>query len=269
MARYKVGIQPLTWGETSFEQVCQEVAATGYDGIEAPIGSYLGKLDELKEILEANKLECASAYTGVKLLDPAKREEEIATELKYAVALKSLGCSQIVLSAPGRDVMGEAVPRERSVPAGVLKEYALLVNDLCRKLRDETGVKGVFHNHIGTIVERPEEIDLFMEYTDPSLLYAGFDTAQISAGGGDAVEYCARYASRIAYMHIKDRQLDRPTYGNFCELGLGFIHIPSILNALEKANYQGWLTVEVDQSLTTPVGSATVCREYLRTVCGV
>ncbi|MEP0765716.1 MAG: TIM barrel protein [Fimbriimonadia bacterium] len=259
-----IAIQPITWGNTPLEQVCQEVATLGYEGIEPPVANYLEDIPRLHGMLEEAGLRCSATYTGVSLLDPATREEELRQELAIARALRELDAEIIVLSAPERQV-------ERSVshPPSVIREYAGHVNDLCRRLREETGVIPAFHNHIHTLIERPEEIDLFLEYTDPDLLFCGFDSAQLSAGGACPVEYFIRYAARTRYVHLKDRQLGRPTYGNFCELGLGFIDIQAIVQVLTDAGYSGWLTVEVDQSLTTPRDSAAVCREFLCNRCGL
>jgi inosose dehydratase len=261
---FRVGIQPLTWGDNPFDDTCRQIAATGYDGVEPPVDRYLRDLGPLKEILSRHGLACCATYTGPNLLDDARRDEEMDQELQIAAAVRELGGEVIVLSAPGR-----RVPRNTNHDAALIKEYAQRINDACRAIRDEAGLVSVFHNHIETLVERAEEIDLFMEHTDPNLLFAGFDTAQLSAAGADPVEYMARYAPRTRYVHLKDRQIGRPTYGNFCELGLGFIDIKTIVDLLRDAGYRGWLTVEVDQSLTTPIGSATVCREYLSKHCGI
>lgn len=259
-----IAIQPITWGSTPLDQVCREVSALGYDGIEPPVANYLDDTSRLRGMLEEAGLRCSATYTGVSLLDPASREEEMRRELAIAQALRELGAEIIVLSAPERQV-----ERTVSHPPETIREYARHVNELCRRLQEETGVIAAFHNHIHTLIERPEEIDLFLEYTAPDLLFCGFDSAQLSAGGACPVEYFIRYAARTRYVHLKDRQLGRPTYGNFCELGLGFIDIEAIVQVLTEAGYAGWLTVEVDQSLTTPRESAAVCREYLRDRCGL
>ncbi len=260
----RTAIQPLTWGNTSFEEICKEIAAAGYQGVEPWVENYLDDLSPLRDILAANNLACTTTYRGLNLMDPSTREDEMAKEMRFAKALRELDAEVIIVSSPSR-----RVERNVSHDPAIIREFANHVNELCRRIKDETGVKAVFHNHIGTLVERPEEIDHFMEYTSPDLLYGGFDTAQLSAGGADPVEYFVRYAPRIKYVHLKDRQVGRPTYGNFCELGLGFIDIKTCVQVLKDAGYDGWLTAEVDQSLTTPYDSAVTCREYLRTHCGV
>lgn len=260
----RVGIQPLTWGDNPFADTCKEISASGYEGVEPFVGNYLDNLSELKAILDANKLTATSTYTTLNLLDESKRAEEIASEVRIGQALRELGADTIVVSSPGRQV-----ERNVSHDPSLIRKYSDLVNEACRAIYEQSGVKAAFHNHIQTLIERPEEIDFFMEYTDPQYLYAGFDTAQLSAAGADAVEYFERYKDRIRYVHLKDRQIGRPTYGNFCELGLGFIDVAACIDVLRGAGYDGWLIVEVDQSLTTPIGSATVCREYLRQRCGL
>ncbi|MGO4371096.1 sugar phosphate isomerase/epimerase family protein, partial [Paenibacillus sp. MCAF20] len=49
----------------------------------------------------------------------------------------------------------------------------------------------------------------------------------------------------------------------FCELGLGSVDFDSVFKALNDIHYEGWVTVEVDQSRHTPRQSLEICRQYL------
>jgi hypothetical protein len=48
----------------------------------------------------------------------------------------------------------------------------------------------------------------------------------------------------------------------FCELGLGTIDFAPILDAIREIDYTGWLTVEIDQSTSTPIQSLRQCRDW-------
>lgn len=255
----KVGLQPMTFKNMDFATVCQKAKEAGYEGIECGVGGWLDKLGELKTILNDNGLQCASTYTSVHPFDKAKAAEQVEKIVKIAGGLKELGANVVVVAA---DFIREK-PSSQTHPKDVVLGFAETLNSLGGKCR-EIGVTVAVHNHIHTLLERPEEIDWFSEATDPAKVAWGFDSAQLSAGGADAVEYFRRYADRVKYTHLKDRKIGHETYGNFAELGTGFIHFPSILQVLGDAGYTGWLTAELDESKTDPYQSVKHNCDYLK-----
>jgi inosose dehydratase len=36
-----------------------------------------------------------------------------------------------------------------------------------------------------------------------------------------------------------------------------------VISVLKEINYDGWLAVEIDRSLSTPINSLRICKEYL------
>ncbi len=256
----KVAVQPLTWGKTPFDQVIQEAAEAGYAGIEVGVGGG-ADLAALKKQLGDHGLEATSSYTSIHPFDAAKAAEDSDNVVSAGERLKELGASVVVIAAG----FVREVPSTESHAKSQVETFAETVNKVGERL-NALGMTAVVHNHIHTILERPEEIDWFNNATDPALVSWGFDTAQLSAGGADAVEYFARHKERVKYVHLKDRKIGMDTYGNFAELGTGFISFPSILQILDEANYTGWLVTELDQSLTTPFQSVKANRDYLRSL---
>lgn len=256
----KVAVQPLTWGKTPFDQVIKEAAEAGYAGIEVGVGDGTD-LAALKKQLGDHGLEATSSYTSIHPFDGAKAAEGSDRVVRAGERLKELGASVVVIAG---DFVRQ-VPSTESHARADVQSFAETVNKVGARL-NAIGMTAVVHNHIHTILERPEEIDWFSDATDPALVSWGFDTAQLSAGGADAVEYFARHKERVKYVHLKDRKIGLDTYGNFAELGTGFISFPSILEILDTANYEGWLVTELDQSLTTPFQSVKANRDYLRTL---
>ncbi|MBB6451314.1 sugar phosphate isomerase/epimerase [Geomicrobium halophilum] len=51
----------------------------------------------------------------------------------------------------------------------------------------------------------------------------------------------------------------------FCELGLGELasQFSPIIDYLKEIRYEGWVTVEIDQSTSTPYQSLKVCRDFI------
>ena len=53
---------------------------------------------------------------------------------------------------------------------------------------------------------------------------------------------------------------------HFFELGRGGVDFPAILQVLNDASWKGWMTVELDSTVTTAKGSCTVRKQYLERV---
>ncbi|MGI5351355.1 TIM barrel protein [Streptomyces sp. CA-250714] len=125
--------------------------------------------------------------------------------------------------------------------------------DRCR----ERGLEPVFHHHLGTAVETPEETRRLLSLTDISLC---LDTGHWWLAGGDPVAAVAEFGPRIRQVHLKDA--DRAAHarvrraggdlwdvvagGGFRALGEGDIDFAAVLGALRDVEYTGWLVVEQD-----------------------
>jgi inosose dehydratase len=165
--------------------------------------------------------------------------------------------------------------------------YARGAERVARAVRDETGLRTVFHHHCAGFVETPDEIARFLELTDPSLVGLVFDTGHAVYGSGGAdghavVAALDRFADRVWYIHFKDCEprvaarareegwdyFEAVRRGVFCELGRGCVDFPAVTAWLRARGYQGWITVEQDvlPGMGAPKESAARNREYLRSI---
>ncbi len=147
-------------------------------------------------------------------------------------------------------------------------------------MRDETGLRTVFHHHCATFVETPQEIDALMQATDPALVGLCLDTGHATYGGGSPLDLLERHRDRIWHVHFKDcepRVAERARQGEwdyqaalrngvFCELGKGSVDFRTLLRTLERSGYDGWIVVEQDvlPGMGAPLDSASRNRGYLR-----
>ncbi|HBY96067.1 MAG TPA: xylose isomerase, partial [Chloroflexi bacterium] len=154
-------------------------------------------------------------------------------------------------------------------------------NFIARAVRDELGLETVFHHHVGTFVETPDEVARIMAATDPELVGLCLDTGHYAFGGGNPREALRRYGQRVRYLHFKDVSAARlaeararglsfheaVAAGVFTELGQGVVDFPGLLADLAAHNYEGWACVEQDivpGGGIIPLDSAVRSREYLR-----
>ncbi len=141
----------------------------------------------------------------------------------------------------------------------------------------DLGVLLGYHNHMGSMGERPEEVDRILEAADPRYVKLELDVAHYFQGGGDPAKAIEKYSDRLLFLHIKDvermpdREDGKSSY-RFVELGRGKVDLPGVFDALRRVNFRGWLIVELDDvpdGARTPKESAAISKKYLEEKLGV
>lgn len=132
------------------------------------------------------------------------------------------------------------------------------------------GIHPALHNHLGSLVETPEQIDEFMSRCPDTYLL--LDTGHLAVAGGDVVATLEKYYDRLAAVHIKDWFMTDPDAGAwyergyFCGLGHGNFKVDneSFVKTLIGKGYDGWLFVEHDTHHREPLLDLEESREVLR-----
>ncbi|MBO2453391.1 TIM barrel protein [Actinomadura barringtoniae] len=263
IAAERVAAAPISWG------VC-EVPGWGH---QMEPGRVLSEMRDLG--ISATEF----GPDGFLPADPRGRSELLGT---YGLAPVG-GFVPLVLHEPGRDPMPELAraldsfgdPGATAVLAAVtgLDGYderpvlnaenwkTLFFNlDRAAAYAAERGHRATLHPHVGTVVERREEVDQVLAGSDVPLC---LDTGHLLIGGTDPLELAHSAATRISHVHLKDVdaalaesvQAGRTTYtdavrdGIYRPLGHGDIDIAGIIGSLEGAGYRGWYVLEQDTIL--------------------
>jgi inosose dehydratase len=151
-----------------------------------------------------------------------------------------------------------------------------------RDRAESLGIHVHFHNHVGSHVESPQEVE-YLTQNLPSGVDLCFDTGHFAFGGGDSLKFVEQHAAEIGYLHLKDvdkaildeARSERLGFLNalkkyvFSELGQGIVDVPAVVSCLQQTGYSGWIIVEQDTCPGDPTLTATRNREYLRSACGI
>jgi inosose dehydratase len=150
-------------------------------------------------------------------------------------------------------------------------------------VRERFGLKLVFHTHAETPIEYEDQIERFLEDTDPARVFLCFDTGHHAYRGGDSVGLVRRHPDRIGHLHFKNvdpavrakvnaEQTPFPkavAMGIFCELSEGAVDFLALRDALRETDYRGWAIVEQDMypaPFDKPLPIAKRTRTYLREI---
>lgn len=289
----KIANAPCSWGVLEFDlegeapdynQVLNELKETGYDGTELGDWGFMPTdATKLAKELKGRNLNLLGAFVPVLLKDESKHEQGIQIALKTAKLMKEAGFPNafIVLADENGTIEGRTKNAGRITPDLSLSDeewkiFSEGTNKLAKTVKDTTGLRTVFHHHCGGYVETPDEVDKFMELTDPNLVGLVLDMGHYMFGGGNPLNALMQHQSRIWHIHFKDCNNNVATSsrennwdyfesvknGVFCELGRGAVDFSAIVNELKNKNYDGWIVVE--QDVLPGMGKPKECAQYNR-----
>ena len=290
---------PCSWGVLEFDlereaigyaQVLDEIRATGYSGTE--LGDYGFMPTDpaaLRAELAARQLALVGAFVPVALADPAAHAAGIEDALRTGRLIRdATGGQPFIVLADQNGTVAERtnhagrIRPDQGLDAAGWRTFARGTMEVARAVRDEIGLRTVFHHHGAGYVETPAEVERLIELTDPALLGLCLDTGHLVYGGGDPLTALRRYGDRVWHVHFKDCHpaiaeaarrkgwdyFEAVRRGVFCELGQGSVDFAAVKDELDRRGYAGWIVVEQDvlPGLGTPAESATRNRDFLRSI---
>jgi inosose dehydratase len=293
----RVANAPCSWGVLEFErgaltapftQVLDEIAATGYVGTELGDWGFMPTDPaRLRDEMAARQLRLVGAFVPIALARAEAQAAGVQAAVRTARLMRDAGATDacIVLSddnaaLPAREQHAGRITAALGLDERGWSLFASGAEHVARVVREETGLRTVFHPHCGGYVETPAEIDRLLSRTDASLLGLVLDTGHIVYGGGDPLDILDRHAPRVWHVHFKDcdpavsARARKAGLGYlaavreqlFCELGAGAVDFAAMVKALQRHDYDGWIVVEQDvfPGCGTPVESAERSRAFLR-----
>jgi inosose dehydratase len=262
----RFGYAAITWGP-ALPQAMDDIAAVGFRGIQLrgeAFAQYGDKPAALREALAQHSLTFAVLSSGNLSIDPAREREELATHVRHAQFVKDAGGLYL-------QVIDER-PKGRTIVADDYRRLGRLMTELGKRTAD-LGVPLVYHHHMNSLGEKPDEVAAVLDAADKKHVRVLFDVAHYQQGGGDPVAALRRYRDWIEVVHLKDVRPappaspapPAPSY-QFVELGRGRVDLPGVFAALGEIKFGGWAIVELDRVPDpgrTPKESAEINKRYL------
>lgn len=287
LAEAPIGVVPIIWNNADLadhaplipaDQVLDEIARLGYAGTQLGIGFPAGPA--LAEALERRGLRLAEVYAALPCDARGPTSDALDVGRQRLSELHAAGGEILVVAldvTPERDAVTGRAASGPQLGGANMARLAEVLEALAAEAR-VSGHRLAFHNHAGTWIETPEELEQLANATDPKLVELCLDVGHYVVGGGDPVEAVRRYGERVAHIHLKDvaphplsalRDGRLAGFANalqeriFAPLGSGVLDLPGILRALAAHRYHGWLMVEQDTSWEPPSEAAAIGRRVL------
>jgi inosose dehydratase len=260
----RVAGAPISWGVSEVPgwghqlepaRVLTEMRAAGLVATEfGPDGFLPAEPSAKAAVLAEYGLAAVGGFVPVVL---HQRDHDPLPEIAVALAgFTAAGATTLVLAADTG-----ATGYDQRVELDEAAWQVLLANlDRIRDAAGERGITATLHPHVGTIVERADDVARVLAGSTVPLC---LDTGHLMIGGTDPAALAADAPDRIAHTHLKDVDAtlaDRVRTGDIAysaaveqgmyrPLGTGDADIAKIIRSLEGAGYTGWYVLEQDTVL--------------------
>lgn len=285
--RVSIGCVPIVWNNVDLPDlgppvpagtVLDELARLGFEGTQFGRGFPEG--EELRALLDARGLRLAEWYVSLPVTDDGLGPEAESTARDVLARLVDAGGEVLCVAvdgSPARDALSARV--DASAPRWSEAAFAALAVLLDGLASDADAVRVVFHPHVGSWIEAPDEVDLLAAALDGSRAGLCLDVGHYTVGGGDPIEAIRRHGPLIRHVHAKDVDpavLARARAGDvtgmwpmireriFTVLGKGVLDLPGVVRALDDIGYDGWIMVEQDSSWLPPAEASAIGARALR-----
>lgn len=267
----RFGTNPIAWANDDDQSIGADIPTTrildeagrqiGFDGIENG-HRWPEDPEQLRARLAEYGLVFISGWYSTNLLVQSV-EAEIKAVQHHLAKLKHNLCKVCIVCETSNAIHGLDRPlSERPrLTAAEMTAFGAKLEAFAAYLASQ-GVTLVYHHHIGTIVESPEDIDAFMAATGPAT-HLLFDAGHCTFGGGDPVAMLTRHVARVRHFHAKNVRpsitakvraegwsfLQGVLGGAFTVPGDqdGGVDFAGLLKVLAGASYDGWIVIEAEQ----------------------
>ena len=288
-----IGSAPDSWGvwfpsdpqQTPWHRFMDEIVEAGYEWTElGPYGYLPTDVPTLRRELSSRGLKVTGTFAMANVEEPSLWGELERQVLGAGERLAALDAKYLVLiDDTYTDLFtGEAIAPKR-LNEDAWERFIETTHKVADIARDKFGLQLVFHPHAETHVEYEDQIEAFLEQTDPVRVSICFDTGHHAYRGGDPINFMRQHHDRIPYLHLKsiDPEIQEQVEAEgipfaeavkmdmFVEPSKGAVDFLAFRDLLQEIDYDGYAIVEQDMypaPFNKPLPIAKRTREYLREI---
>ena len=265
----RFGVSPIAWanddmpelgGDTPLESILADIRDLGFEGVELG-GKFPRDAARLQPMLQGYGIDLIGGwYSGSLLVQDA--QAEIAALQPHLQLLKALGSKVFVFAETSNAVHGNRQVPMTGTPRladGDWARFGARMTEVADYIAGQ-GLKFAYHHHLGTVVERNEDVETFLRNTGPTVGLT-LDTGHAALGGVDYLHVIREWPRRINHVHCKDIRpgvhekqrdagasfLDGVLAGMFTVPGDGAIDYGALMRELKRIDYSGWIVIEAEQ----------------------
>ena len=291
-----LGTAPDSWGvwmpgldplQTPWQRYLDEVQAAGYTYSELGPFGYLPKDPGIireeyakRGLTLTGGTVFVALHKGKDALEQAKKDcdDEMAV-------IGPLGAKHVIILPEGYTDLDGNLTASPTLTDDEWDSLNTGMSELGSYLGDKHGAVLVFHTHADSHVGTQEQIERFLDGTDPETVQLCLDTGHVAYCGADNLKLIADYPERVQYVHLK--QVDTAIRARVMEERLGFApavrlgamvepplgepDMPSLIDALGALDRELYCIVEQDMypcDFDRPLPIAIRTQQYFKT-CGL
>jgi inosose dehydratase len=265
----RFGVSPIAWvnddmpelgAGTALETILADARDIGFEGVELG-GIFPRDAGVLKPLMAGYGLDLVGGWFSGNLLEHDV-DAEIAAAAEHLKLLKAMGSTVFVHAETSNAIhgqMGTPLAQTPRLDAAGWKPFGERMTLFADHIAGQ-GLRFAYHHHLGTVVERPDDLSAFLSSTG-EVVGLTLDTGHAALGGIDPVAAIKAHPTRIAHVHCKDVRrevfagvqakgesfLQGVLNGMFTVPGDGGLDYGEVMRALADIGYSGWIVVEAEQ----------------------
>lgn len=229
--KLRLGTAPDSWGvwnpsgdplQTPWQRYLDEVQQAGYQYSElGPFGYLPTDPGLIREEYAKRGLTLTGGTVAMGLQRGKDALEKAKADCDAEMAiLAPNGAKHLVILPEGYTDMDGKLTMSPTLTDDEWTNLNTGMSELGKYVADKHGAVLVFHTHADSHVGTQEEIERFLDGTDPETVQLCLDTGHVAYCGADNLKLIADYPDRVQYVHLK--QVDRAIRARVAEEKLGF-----------------------------------------------
>jgi sugar phosphate isomerase/epimerase len=227
---------------------CDELAGLGFRVIEinntrVQIAEYYTeRLQEFRQEMSKRSLTLAGLALFSWTSDNRNQIELLKSHMLLGKFLSGVGGHYVTHMIAVGEILNEH--QDDSVYGRIdLKTWVRNANEIGKRLREDYGIRLGYHPEQGEI--RTGLFKRFLDDSDDRYVYFLPDTGHVASGGGDPIDICRTYRSRLIGVHLKDFS-PKVTSGKGLKagnvpFGEGVVDLPGVVAELKRTGFTAML----------------------------